>query len=258
MLWWKPATIYTVRAMTETKPAVQTTLRIPGAWTHPRELLDHMPDGFRLMDRSLVLPGGEEIELTLIPRDEQFGAIFRSACRRPATDEELAIVGRYSVCIALLGPGGSREAARAMMQAGAAIVRMGGAGVFIDNSAAAHGGRDWIEMADDGSADALSFAFVSFVRDQRDLATMGMHVLGYPEIVMRRGDDDRETLVELIRYMSSGVKPIGAGHVLADKSGAPRFRVTTTSGDERTAAGPRHNPFGRLRLTSVEDVAESN
>jgi len=244
--------------MSETKPSVQTTLRIPGAWTHPRELLDHMPDGFRLTNESLVLPDGEEIDLTLIPRDEQFGAIFSSSCRRPATDEELAIVGRYTVNIALIGPGGSMAAARAMMQAGAAIVRAGGAGVFIDNSALAHGGRDWIEMADDGSADALSFAFVSIVRGQRELWTMGMHVLGFPDIILSRGDDDRETIVELIRYVAAGAKPIGDGHVLADKSGMPRFRVTAMSGDERTVGGPRHNPFGRLQLTSVKEIAELN
>src|SRR5690348_15080124 len=105
--------------MTETKPAVETMLRIPGRWRDPREVLDHLPDGYRIIDRSLVLPDGEEIELTLIPRDEQFGAIFRSACRRPATDDELAIVDRYIVSIALIGPGGSREAAQAMMRAGA-------------------------------------------------------------------------------------------------------------------------------------------
>ncbi|HET6884286.1 MAG TPA: hypothetical protein VFI31_29305 [Pirellulales bacterium] len=235
-----------------------TVLRIPGAWTDPRELLDHMPEGFRLTDNSLVLPDGAEIELSLIPRDKQFAEIFKSSCRRPASDEELAIVKRYTVNIILIGPGGSLDAARAMMQAGAAIVRTGGAGVFIDNSALAHGGSDWIEMADDGSSDALSFAFVAIVSGQRDLWTMGMHVLGFPDFVMGRADDDRESIVELIRYVAAGKKPIAEGHVLADKSGAPCFRVAATSGDERTAAGPMHNPFGRLRLTSMKEIAESN
>jgi hypothetical protein len=244
--------------MTSNNAKVETTLRIPGVWTDPRELLDHVPEGFQLRDRSLVLPDGRDIELTLIPRDDQFGAIFKKSCRRPATEEELAIVGRYTVAIALIGPGGSLEAARAMMQAGAAIVRMGGAGVFIDNSGLAHGGRDWIEMADEGSPDALSFAFVSIVSAQRELWTLGMHVLGFPDLIMSRGDDDRETMVELIRYVASGVKPLGDGHVLADKSGTPRYRVTATTGDERTAAGPMHNPFGRLRLTSEKEIADSN
>ncbi len=244
--------------MTSTNASVQTTLRIPGAWSHPRELLERMPDEVRLLPDRLVLPDGTEVELTALPPDEQFSGIFRSACRRPATVEELQIVGHYTANIALTGPGGSLDAARAMMQAGAAIVRAGGVGVFIDNSGLAHGGGAWLEMADDGGPDALSFAFVSLIGGQRELATMGMHVLGFPDLVMNRADGDADTLVEVIRYVAAGDKPIGDGHILADDRGAPRFHVARTSGDERTTASPMDNPFGRLRLTSVKEIAESN
>jgi hypothetical protein len=244
--------------MTSPDASVRTTLRIPGAWSHPGELLDRMPAGFRLSPESLVLPDGAEIEFIPMPPDEQFAKIFASSCRRPATDEELAIVGRYTVNIGLSGPGGSREAARAMLQAGAAIVRAGGAGVFIDNSALAHGGGHWIEMADDGGADAVSYAFVSLVNGERELWTMGMHVLGFPDLVMRRSDGDIETLIEVIRYVSAGDKSIGDGHLLADDRGSLRFRVATMPADERTAGSPMHNPFGRLRLTSMNEIAEEN
>ncbi len=101
-------------------------LRIPGAWLHPRELLERMPAGFPLKPESLVLPEGAEIEFTPMPPDEQFAAIFASSCRSPATDEELASVDRYTVNIGLSGPGGSRDAARAMLLAGAALVAPAG------------------------------------------------------------------------------------------------------------------------------------
>jgi hypothetical protein len=244
--------------MTHTNVSVKTTLRIPGGWSHPRELLERMPDGFLLKPESLVLPDGSEIEMTPIPPDEQFADIFKASCRRPATAEELATVGRYTVNIALTGPGGSMDAARAMMQAGASIVRAGGAGVFIDNSALAHGGDAWIEMADDDSSDALSFAFVSIFDSEREISTLGMHVLGFPDFVMRRADGDAETIIEVIRYVAAGDKPVDDGHVLADDRGAPRFRVDRTSDDERTFASSMDNPFGRLRLTSVKEIAESN
>jgi hypothetical protein len=244
--------------MSSTDAAVTTTLRIPGAWSQPRELIERIPAGFRLTAETLVLPDGAEFELTAIPPDDQFAAIFQSSCRRPATDEELAIVGRYTVNIALSGPGGSLDAARAVMQAGAAIVHAGGAGVFIDNSAMAHGGGAWIEMADDGSSDALSFAFVSIIGGEREISTMGMHVLGFPDLVMRRADGDAETIVEVIRYVAAGEKPIGDGHLLADDRGVARFRVAATPGDERMTPNAMKNPFGRLRLTSFKDVAESN
>ncbi|HEX7450054.1 MAG TPA: hypothetical protein VF306_21015 [Pirellulales bacterium] len=246
--------------MTSANASVRTTLRIPGGWSHPRELLKRMPDGFRLKPESLLLPDGTEVELAIIPPDDQFADIFNTACRRPATDEEREIVEHYTVNIGLTGPGGSLDAARATMQAGAAIVRAGGAGVFIDNSALAHGGGDWLEMADDGGPDALSFAFVSIIAAQREIETMGMHVLGLPDLVMRYSDSgsDGDTIVDVIRYLAAGEKPMGDGHLLADDRGALRFRVTATPSDERAVPSPMHNPFGRLRLTSFKDVAESN
>ena len=80
--------------MAATDASVITTLRIPGAWTRPGDLLEHIPAGFRLRAETLVSPDGTEFELAAIPPDEQFAEIFRSSCRRPATDEELVIVDR--------------------------------------------------------------------------------------------------------------------------------------------------------------------
>src|SRR5204863_1950700 len=113
-----------------------------------------------------------EVEFNPLPPDEQFAQIFRTSCRRPAREEELAAVDGYTVNVCLSGPGGSLVAAQTMMQAGAGIVRAGGAGVFNDNSGLAHGGQDWLEMTDDGSPDAVSFAFVAIVRGETEVWTM--------------------------------------------------------------------------------------
>lgn len=243
--------------MTTTDHTVRTTLRIPGAWSHPGELLERMPPGYRLTHEALLLPDGAEIEITPMAPDTQFAQIFKMSCRRPASADEVATVGRYTVNIGLSGPGGSMEGALRMMQAGAAIVRAGGAGVFIDNSALAHGGGHWIEMADDGGPDALSFAFVSIVSGRQDVWTMGMHVLGYPDIGMRRSDADAHDIIDVIRYVCSGNKPIGDGHLVGDEQGV-RFQVKAASPDARTAGSPMHNPFGRLMLTSLKEIAEGN
>jgi hypothetical protein len=218
-----------------------------------------MPAGFRLTPEALILPDRTEIELTPMPPDDQFAQIFKSACRQPATNDEMEIVNSYTVNIGLTGPGGSMKAALTMMQAGAAIVRAGGAGVFVDNSAVAHGGGKWIEMAEDGGPDALSFAFVSIVRGRQEVWTMGMHVMGLPDVVMRRSDldADGDAIVDVIRYLCRGDKPVGDGHVLADEAG-PRFQAVATSSDRFDAGSPMFNPFGRLKLVSMKDIAESN
>lgn len=240
--------------------AVQITLRIPGAWNHPRELLERMPEGYRLEPETLFLPGGTKIDFMPMAPDEQFPGIFASSCRRPPTDDEQAIVSRYTVNVALTGPGGSMESALRMMQAGAAIVRAGGAGVFIDGSALAHGGDDWIAMTEAGEPDAISFAFVAIVRGRQEVHTMGMRAMGYPDLVMRRADaeaGDGETIVEIIRYVCGGDRPIDVGHIFADQMG-PRFQIVARDRDGFDPESQLHNPFGRLRIVSAKDVAEGN
>ncbi len=243
--------------MNEPAAPIQIALRIPGKWSHPRELIQRLPAGCRLTGEALILPDATQVEFGAMKADDQFAQIFRSSCRKPATDDELATVDGYTVNVVLCGPGGSLEAARTMMQAGAAIVQAGGAGVFIDNSALAHGGRHWLDMTDDGGPDALSFAFVAIVRGKTDVYTMGMHVLGLRDVVMKRVDADGFDIIEVIRYLSRGEKPIEDGHVLADLNG-PRFQVFTTASAEMPPGSPLHNPFGRLKLVSVRDIAETN
>jgi hypothetical protein len=134
---------------------VEIALRIPGQWSHPRELAQRLPAGCRLTAEGLLLPDTTQIEFGAVPADDQFAHIFRSSCRQPPAEDERAIVDGYTVNVLLCGPGGSMQAARAMMQAAGAVVRAGGAGVFIDNSALAHGGKRWLEMTEDGGPDAL-------------------------------------------------------------------------------------------------------
>lgn len=236
------------------------TLRIPGGWSHPRELVERLPPGFRLTPETLCLPNGTTIEFIPLEPDDQFAEIFASSCRRPPTDDELAVVSRYTVNVGLTGDGGSLESALTMMQAGAAIVRAGGAGVFIDNSALAFGGRDWLELVDDGGPEAISFAFASIIRGSEEVYTMGMQVLGFPNLLMRSRDvDDRaETVIEIIRYVCGGERPIGVGDILADDQGQPRFRVIAKKDDGFEAQSPMHNPFGILKIVSSKSVAEDN
>jgi len=245
--------------MNDPTAPVTVVLRIPGTWSHPGALIERLPSDCRFTSDALVLPDGTPIDFNARQADDQFTQIFRSSCRRPATEEELATVDAYSVNFCLSGPGGSLDAARTMMEAGAAIVRAGGAGVFIDNSALAHGGTQWLEMTEDGSPDALSFAFVAIIGGRGEVYTMGMHVLGLRDIVMKHTDADADDfgIIDVIRYMADSDRPVDDGHVLADLSG-PRFQAVAQASPEARAGGPMYNPFGRLKLVSMRDIAETN
>jgi hypothetical protein len=223
--------------MSEPEAKVEVALRIPGQWSHPKELLDGLPAGCRLTPEALTLADGKQVEFGAAQADDQFARIFRTSCREAPTDDELERVDGYTVNVFLMGPGGSLDAARAMMRAGCAIVGAGGAGVFIDNCGLAHGGKNWLVMTEDGSPDAVSFAFTAIVRGKSDVWTMGLHVLGLPDIVMKRPDVESFDIVEVIRYVARGEKPMGHGHILADLDG-PKFQAFR----EDSPAGPGPQP----------------
>ena len=88
---------------------------------------------------------------------------------------------------------------------------------------------------------------------------MGMHVLGLRDVVMKRADADADdrAIIEVIRYLAAGEKPMDDGHVIADLNG-PRFQVFVEEAEMGLADSPMYNPFGCLRLVSVKDIAEAN
>src|SRR5258708_29588596 len=72
------------------------TLRIPGDWSHPGELLERLPDGVRLTPEALILPNGPKIDFFPMAPDGEFPRIFESSCRRPPGDHELAAVAPHT------------------------------------------------------------------------------------------------------------------------------------------------------------------
>ena len=236
-----------------------TTLRIPGAWPDAGKLVRQLPDGFQLTRKALVFPSGAEVEMRPMMADKQFPKVFACSCLEPATDEEMEIINNYVVNVCLTAPGGSMESAYTMMQAGAAIVRAGGAGVFIDNSALSHGGANWLTMEEDGGVDALCFAFVNIVRGSKDLWTVGMHTLGLRDVIMPRAEPgaDEATMVDVVLHLCNRDKPIEHGHVL-DNDFVPRLKALVMKDDNFAATSPMHNPYGRLKLVNVKNIAESN
>jgi hypothetical protein len=242
-----------------TNEEVKITFRIPGDWEHPGKLIEQIPDGYQLQPESMLLPDGSEVDLDLLPPDEQFFDIFMQSCRTPPSEQEIECVRNYRVNVCLTGPGGSVESAARMMTAAAAIVAAGGAGVFIDNSAVAHAGHKWQELTSDLGIEAITFAYVGIIANSDEVWTMGMHVLGQPDVRMTKHDAEANDhlIIEMMSYLTTRDKPIDDGHVIADLSG-PQFKVTRIPAPQQTSNSPLHNPFGQLRLTSLRGIAESN
>jgi len=70
-------------------------------------------------------------------------------------------------------------------------------------------------------------------------------------------DEQGEAIVELIRYICRGDHPVDVGHLLADEQG-PRFQVVGSGKDEFQPDSVMHNPYGRLKIVSMKEIAEGN
>lgn len=233
--------------------SIEVTLRIPGTWEHPRELVERLPDGCRLEPETLVLPDGARFEFNPLPADEQFSGIFASSCHKLPTETEREQIENYTVNACLTGPGGSLDAARQLMVAASAMIQAGAAGVFVDNSGLSHGATDWLAMTDDRDGGGVYWAFVSTCRSKDVLYSVGMHILGFRDAVLpRTGNEeyDFRTLHSFLGFYYRSGAPIRDGDVMDDPV-LPTVRAYREPYDRMPPNAPMFNPFGQWRLESL-------
>ena len=211
-----------------------------------------MPPGFRFAMDRLTLPDGAAIEVYVQAADSEFPDVFARACRRAPSRRDRRTVEGYYVNVCLAGPGGSIEAARRMMTGAAAVVRAGGAGVFVDNSAIAHGSDAWLDAVADTEPGALLYALVNRIRGAGELWSVGMHTVGLRDAVLTNCDDvtDDAVLQGFLEYTVEPVRPMADGDVVSDGVG-PTFRVNREPCRQFRTGSPLHNPYGRWRLVQV-------
>jgi hypothetical protein len=123
----------------DTLPRIE--LRIPGPWGSPGEIVDAVRNadvgyevrvGEREEDVSLVhLETGARFHIAAAEGDGEIADIFAETGR--LSPAEVEAIRAHRVKVFLSGAGGSLEAARAIMAAGAALVHAGGCGVMVDN-----------------------------------------------------------------------------------------------------------------------------
>ena len=201
-----------------------------------------------------MLADGSEFELNVLPADDEFPRIFAGSCPKLPTESEREQIENYQVNICLTGRGGSIEAARQLMTAAAAVLAAGGAGVFVDNSGIAHGATDWLTLLDDAENGGVYWAFVSVVRSDDELYSVGMHVLGFRDaIVPATGNDeyDSRTLHSFLGFTAFSGATIRDGDMVGDPV-LPTFSAHIESEDRFSAGTPMFNQFGRWRLVPVD------
>ncbi len=244
-----------MRNLGEPDPVVpEVTLRVPGTWSRPEEFYERLPPGCSATETGLVLADGSEFELHVLPADEEFPGIFAGSCPKLSTESECERIENYTVNICILGSGGSLAAARQMMSAAAAVLATGGAGVFVDNSGIAHGATDWLKLCDSAEDGGVYWAYISTVRSDQELYSIGMHVLGFRDAsVPSTGNDeyDSRTLHSFLGYTAFSGAKINDGDVVGDAV-LPTFHAHMLPDEHVPAGTAMFNPYGRWRLVPVD------
>jgi hypothetical protein len=235
---------------------VEVTMRIPGVWCGPKEFAEGLPDGCHCTERGLVLADGTEYELNVVPADEEFAGIFAGSCPKLPTEDERERIENYKVNICVTGRGGSLDAARGLMEAAAAVMAAGGAGVFIDNCGLAHGATNWVELLEHADEGGLFWAFVSTVRSDEELYSVGMHILGCRDAVIPatgNNDYDCRSLHSFLGYAAFSGAAIEDGDIVRDAV-LPTYHAFTGPDDRLPDSAPMHNPYGRWRLVPYDEA----
>jgi hypothetical protein len=233
----------------------EVTLRIPGAWSGPKEFEQGLPRGCRCTEGHLVLADGTKFELHVLPADDEFPRVFAGSCPKTPTDDECAAIDDYRVNVCLTGRGGSVESAKKLMAGAAAVLAAGGAGVFVDNCGIAHGATDWMALHDSADDGGVYWAFVIAARSEKgEIYSVGMHVLGFRDAVIpMTGDDeyDSRTLHSFLGYTAFSGAKIQDGELVGDVV-LPTFHVYSQPDDRFPADAPMFNRYGRWRLERLQ------
>jgi hypothetical protein len=160
----------------------EVNLRIPDAWSNPAEFFDRLPRGSRCTANSLLLADGTAFEINPLACRRGFPAHLRRFVPEAADRARTGAGGKLPR--EYLPDPTRREHRRGPASHGGRGGRAGGAGVFVDNSGIAHGATDWLTLFDDAANGGAYWAFVTVVRTEDELYSLGMHVLGFRDAII--------------------------------------------------------------------------
>ncbi len=235
-------------------------MRVPGCWSAPEDLQRSLPEGYTVGPGWLAFPDGGRVGLVPLPPDKELPALFTVACREKLSPRDRRTVEGYRVAIGLSAPGGSIPAARRMVEAAAAVVRAGGAGVLVDNCGAIHASGDWIELAEGAAEDDLLVAYVKLIMHESQVFSIGMQVFGLADAAKAGTadpDDDRISVMMFLRYSLSPPVDILDGDLAGDADG-PRFRLKKRRRRGFLDRGPMRNPYGCWRLVPLDGAGDGH
>jgi hypothetical protein len=241
----------------------ELVLCIPGPWENSSELADEIAVsalGYSLSGNILRdSETGFACELVLQGADPDLADDFAKAGPHWARTVAMADIDDHASVAYLVGPGGSRAAADAMMRAGAALIDSGGLGVKVDSTGIAHAPAYWIDMCEQLDGLTAHRALVVYVAGA-DVYSCGMHNFGLPEAITSA--DNKTEAADMLRfftrYLLEHAPQFEDGHTFSVSEGKPVYRVERTAAIDYGEGSLFNNPYGAWRLVPLAPEKKGN
>jgi hypothetical protein len=233
---------------------------IPGAWPSRKDIVTSIAlksEGYLFAGMILMETASKEaFTLEVDDHDPRMRQAFECAGYGRFSKADLSAIASHSHTLYLLEPGGSLDAARAMMRAACGLLRVGGLAVKVESAGVAHLAESWFRMADNPFVLNLYQAYVALVGGAGGCFSCGMHNLGFRDAIVGPDDATTEYASQLLNqfhlYALLENPVLESGHTFSLDAEAPRFRLRAETCSTYPPDDPFHNPFGMWRLTRVE------
>ena len=238
-------------------------LRIPGPWRTPEELTESLRlavgGAWRIENAGELIntKTGQRFRLGHTEHDDDIVKFFEDTGRMSEHDVEK--LSTHPVKIHVMGPGGSVDAACAIMDAAQSLIEAGGYGVFVDNSGIAHPPDDWRKLTESSKNGGVFWAYVATTSGldpgsgEEEMFSTGMHCLGYRDAEMPCPPDKAMGaffLNNFLGYCYQSGQTVLDGDCLNDLQG-PLFRAIHHPCARYRADTAFFNPYGVWRLEPV-------
>lgn len=240
------------------KPNTKTVLCIPGNWNDRSEVLTAIAEANKdefifagtLMMNMKTKKG---FELRIQEHDEHIMESFRIAGMVNRVDDVfIKEIGDHKQVIYLIGETGNVEDAKAIAEAGLAILKAGGIGVKVETTGIAFTKADWEGLLLDFEIGNLYEMFVldSISDGNGTVYTCGMHNLGFKDAIVKgEAFQDAVNLLSIFGYYQIVDKPeIKIGQTFSTAVDAPIFEIAEELNQPYKGDQLFENPFGMWRL----------
>lgn len=237
----------------ETKP--ELVLCVPGPWRTHSDLVESIATksgGFLFAGKVMINLETQAIfRLEHQVADPRVTTSFRAAGPHWKDTPEMEAIGGHASVVYVVCDGGSRVAAEASMDAGAALLRAGGFGVKVESTGLSHSPRAWLQFTHDRELFAAHRAFVVYLTGD-ECASCGMHNFGLPDAIVR--GLNKQAASELLRaftwYLFTESPTIESGQTFSSSAEAPVFRIESAASIDYGPGSLFNNPYGTWRLVS--------